>query len=223
AISNVPAAFRLRRWWLVLLALWAASVWLILQEHLEDIGNQSVQIATEGARNMFRMVVLTRSWNASHGGVYVPVTPRTQPNPYLDIKRRDVTTTDGQQINGYCFRVNADTLALKTLDKHTVTIARKAIAGMRLRTKRGRQVAALGKGVRAGVHQGHIWLFSPHAIAGLIAIPSTLAWGAMSLPFCILGDIGAPNVPDKDLKLVADRAVPQTIMRENTFSSPPIQ
>lgn len=82
----------------MLLILWAASVWLILQEHLDDIRNQSVQIATEGARNMFRMVVLTRSWNASHGGVYVPITPRTQPNPYLDLQRRDVTTTDGQHL-----------------------------------------------------------------------------------------------------------------------------
>ena len=98
AIRNAPAVFRLRIWWLVLLTLWAGGVWFILQEHLDDIRNQSVQIATEGARNMFRMVVLTRSWNASHGGVYVPVTPRTQPNPYLDIKRRDVTTTDGQQL-----------------------------------------------------------------------------------------------------------------------------
>lgn len=57
-----------------------------------------MQVATEGARNMFRMVVLTRSWNASHGGVYVPVTPRTLPNPYLDIARRDVTTTDGRSL-----------------------------------------------------------------------------------------------------------------------------
>jgi hypothetical protein len=98
AFHHVPAAFRQRRWWLLLLALWAGGVWLVLQEHLEDIRNQSVQIATEGARNMFRMVVLTRGWNASHGGVYVPVTPHTQPNPYLDIQRRDVTTTDGQQL-----------------------------------------------------------------------------------------------------------------------------
>ena len=95
---RIPAAFRQRRWWIVLLVFWAGSVWLILQMHLDDIRNQSVQIATEGARNMFRMVVLTRSWNASHGGVYVPVTPRTQPNLYLDVKRRDVTTTDGQQL-----------------------------------------------------------------------------------------------------------------------------
>ncbi len=98
AFRNVPAAFRLRRWWFVLLALWAGAVWLVLQEHVEDIRNQSVQVATEGARNMFLMVVLTRGCNASHGVVYVPVTPHTQPNPYLDIQRRDVTTTDGQQL-----------------------------------------------------------------------------------------------------------------------------
>ncbi len=70
----------------------------MLSAHVADIQRQSIQIATEGARNMFRMVVLTRSWNATHGGVYVAVTPRTQPNPYLSVERRDVTTTDGQKL-----------------------------------------------------------------------------------------------------------------------------
>jgi signal transduction histidine kinase len=71
---------------------------MALAVHVADIRTQSIRIATEGARNMFRMVVLTRSWNSSHGGVYVPVTAKTQPNPYLDVKRRDVTTTDGQAL-----------------------------------------------------------------------------------------------------------------------------
>lgn len=91
ADAIVPVVVQQRRWWLVLLALWAAGAWILLDAHVEDIRVQSVQIATEGARNMFRMVVLTRSWNASHGGIYVPVTPKTQPNPYLPIARRDVT------------------------------------------------------------------------------------------------------------------------------------
>lgn len=91
----LPAAIRLRRYWLVFLALWAASVGWSLQSHLKDIELTSVQVATQGARDMFRMVVLTRNWNASHGGVYVPVTPATQPNPYLRHPRRNVTTTDG--------------------------------------------------------------------------------------------------------------------------------
>ena len=98
ADAIVPAVVQQRRWWLVLLALWAAGAWILLEAHVEDIRVQSVQIATESARNMFRMVVLTRSWNASHGGIYVPVTPKTQPNPYLPIARRDVTTNDGQSL-----------------------------------------------------------------------------------------------------------------------------
>ena len=39
-----------------------------------------------------------RIWNASHGGVYVPVTESTQPNPYLRVPHRDVTTTNGQKL-----------------------------------------------------------------------------------------------------------------------------
>lgn len=96
--SAIPAFVRHRPWWLVLLALWAGAVGISLNTHIDDVRRQSIQVATEGARNMFRMVVLTRSWNASHGGVYVPVTDSTQPNPYLHHPRRDVTTTDGQQL-----------------------------------------------------------------------------------------------------------------------------
>ena len=96
--SAVPRLVRQRRWWVLLFLLWGIAVWMALATHIADIRSQSIRIATEGARNMFRMVVLTRSWNSSHGGVYVPVTPQTQPNPYLDVKRRDVTTTDGQAL-----------------------------------------------------------------------------------------------------------------------------
>ncbi|WP_345991874.1 HD domain-containing phosphohydrolase [Sulfurimonas sp. HSL-1716] len=40
-----------------------------------------------------------RSWVSSHGGVYVPITKRTPPNPYLShIKNRDVTTLDNQKL-----------------------------------------------------------------------------------------------------------------------------
>jgi len=40
-----------------------------------------------------------RSWVASHGGVYVPITKKTPPNPYLShIKNRDVYTSVGQHL-----------------------------------------------------------------------------------------------------------------------------
>lgn len=96
--ASLPAVIGQRRWWLLLLAVWAAVVWFTLEVHVADIRAQGIQVATEGARNMFRMVVLTRGWNASHGGVYVPVTPTTQPNPYLDAPNRDISTTDGQTL-----------------------------------------------------------------------------------------------------------------------------
>lgn len=94
----VPALVARRSWWLLLLLVWAAVVGTSLHFHLADLDRQSLDVATEGARNMFRMVVLVRAWNAEHGGVYVPVGPRVQPNQYLEHPRRDLTTTDGQAL-----------------------------------------------------------------------------------------------------------------------------
>ena len=91
----IPRLIQERRWWLLPVVLWGLLVALSLQMQVVRIGEQSIEVALEGARNMFRMVMLTRNWNASHGGVYVPVTPQTQPNRYLEHPRRDVTTTDG--------------------------------------------------------------------------------------------------------------------------------
>lgn len=56
---------------------------------------QTFEIALHEARAFFQEILTTRSWNASHGGVYVPVTSTTKPNPYLDDAARDVITDDG--------------------------------------------------------------------------------------------------------------------------------
>ncbi|CUW41250.1 Putative histidine kinase A, N-terminal [Magnetospirillum sp. XM-1] len=96
--ASVPVLLRDRRRWLLLLLAWAGVMGIAFRTQVADIRSQGLTVATEGARNMFRMVVLTRSWNARHGGVYVPVTPTTQPNPYLVHPRRDITTTDGLEL-----------------------------------------------------------------------------------------------------------------------------
>ena len=97
-LPSIPEFIARRRWWLLPLLLWGLVVASELDDHLDDIRQQSIEVATEGARNMFRMIVLTRAWNAEHGGVYVPVGDKIQPNPYLEHPRRDLTTTDGQQL-----------------------------------------------------------------------------------------------------------------------------
>jgi len=98
AAPRIPRFFAQRRWWLLPLLLWATAVGISLRSHLNDLDRQVVAVATEGARNMFRMIVLTRAWNAEHGGVYVPVSDKISPNPYLEHPRRDLQTTDGQRL-----------------------------------------------------------------------------------------------------------------------------
>jgi len=46
-------------------------------------------------RSFFKEIDTTRLWNSKHGGVYVPITDETIPNPYLDVANRDVTTSAG--------------------------------------------------------------------------------------------------------------------------------
>lgn len=80
--------------YLVVGLLFGASVW----HEFSDIDEHVQSIAQERGGVLFRMIELTRLWNAEHGGVYVPVTPDTQPNPYLKHPRRDLSTQDGQQL-----------------------------------------------------------------------------------------------------------------------------
>lgn len=59
--------------------------------NIHQANSMRTEIAFEGARSFFQQVVLTRSWNALHTRVYVPVSDDTPPNPYLaDFPDRDV-------------------------------------------------------------------------------------------------------------------------------------
>ena len=97
-LNDIPPFIAHRKWWLLPLLVWTLVVGILFINHRNDIDRQSIEVATSGARNMFRMIVLTRAWNAQHGGVYVPITETIKPNPYLNHPRRDITTTDGQQL-----------------------------------------------------------------------------------------------------------------------------
>jgi PAS domain S-box-containing protein len=56
-------------------------------------------IAHETARTGIEKDLLYRYWAAGHGGVYVPVTETTKPNPYLShLKERDITTPSGRRL-----------------------------------------------------------------------------------------------------------------------------
>ncbi len=60
--------------------------------------NDLITELRETARAYFEQILITRLWNAQHGGVYVEVTNKTQPNPYLkDDPERDIVTIDGRK------------------------------------------------------------------------------------------------------------------------------
>lgn len=65
--------------------------WHIFEEYRNTLESASIQAA-----NSFEKDLVYRRWAAGHGGVYVPVTDETPPNPYLaHIKKRDTTSTNG--------------------------------------------------------------------------------------------------------------------------------
>ncbi len=74
-------------WSLLILTSW---LWLS-----QVIRTGTLETARIEARNAFQNDVVYRRWNASHGGVYVPVTKDTQPNTYLKTRHREIQTPDG--------------------------------------------------------------------------------------------------------------------------------
>ncbi len=54
--------------------------------------------ARSQARNSFQQDLLYRRWSAMHGGVYVPVSEHTPPNPHLDVEHREVPHPDGRTL-----------------------------------------------------------------------------------------------------------------------------
>ena len=56
--------------------------------------NEQQKIAFQTAKSFFDQIVISRTWNSMHGGVYVPVTDSTKPNPYLEDLMRDIKIND---------------------------------------------------------------------------------------------------------------------------------
>ncbi|MBS3963180.1 MAG: diguanylate cyclase [Methylomonas sp.] len=75
--------------------LWLLLVTFAFYWQIRETKHHAETIATRQAEMFFDYIVLIKRWNASHGGVYAPITPDNQPNPYLDVPNRDVITTDG--------------------------------------------------------------------------------------------------------------------------------
>ncbi len=76
--------------------VWTLLIAVSLLMNIIQIKQNSHEFAHIQARTAYERDVIYRRWSAGHGGVYVPVTENTQPNPYLNhIPERDLSTPSG--------------------------------------------------------------------------------------------------------------------------------
>ena len=90
---------RLNRHGWLLAAAWTVLVALSLLWNGYHERRGTEQAVLNEARLVFDKDILFRRWNAGHGGVYVPITEETPPNPYLShLPERDITTPSGRRL-----------------------------------------------------------------------------------------------------------------------------
>ena len=85
-----PAPFH----WLFALG-WSIFIAVVCGFILWQTDRNTLALAKVQAITAFERDILYRRWNASHGGVYVPVTETTPPNAYLDVPDREIVA-DGR-------------------------------------------------------------------------------------------------------------------------------
>jgi signal transduction histidine kinase len=82
-----------------LIAIWTVLVAASLLWNLHEVRQTAFELARTEARLSSNKDIAYRLWGAGHGGVYVPATPQTPPNPYLaHIEERDVRTPSGRTL-----------------------------------------------------------------------------------------------------------------------------
>ena len=86
---------RLKHHSLFLVLLWTGCIAASLLWNLYEQREKILKIARNSAQITFENDVLYRRWAAKQGGVYVPASEHTPPNPYLHVPDRDITTSSG--------------------------------------------------------------------------------------------------------------------------------
>jgi len=89
----------LRNYLWTILVLWTVFVGLVLFWSLFQQKRETLEAVRVQARSAFEKDLVYRRWAAMHGGIYVPVTEQTPPNPYLaSIDEQDITTPSGRKL-----------------------------------------------------------------------------------------------------------------------------
>ncbi len=89
---------RMDKYILLLILGWTVIVIVSLSWNSRVTHLNNIEKARIVARSFYDLTIEFRRWGSLHGGVYVPVTDTMQPNPYLTVAERDITTTTGRKL-----------------------------------------------------------------------------------------------------------------------------
>lgn len=88
----------MRRVFVLIPIFWTLFILALAGLTYRDSYTSAWNIAAAQARETLKKDLTYRRWATQHGGVYVPVTEKTPPNPYLDVPERDITTPSGRKL-----------------------------------------------------------------------------------------------------------------------------
>jgi len=72
------------------ICLWLAVLCLSFFWNFHSLLSNQEKLILQTAKTLFDQMIITRSWNSFHNGVYVKVTDQTKPNPYLNDTERNL-------------------------------------------------------------------------------------------------------------------------------------
>ncbi|MHC4323354.1 MAG: PAS domain-containing protein [Planctomycetota bacterium] len=89
----------LRNYLWAIMSLWTVFVSLVLLWSLIQQNRETLEAVRVQAKTAFEKDLAYRRWAAMHGGLYVPATEQTPPNPYLaSVDEREITTPSGRRL-----------------------------------------------------------------------------------------------------------------------------
>jgi hypothetical protein len=96
---TISGTAALRRFVMLALGLWTLLVAALIVNDYREGQAQAVEFALVEANAAYEKDLIYRRWAAGHGGIYVPVTEKTPPNPYLaHVPERDLATPGGRKL-----------------------------------------------------------------------------------------------------------------------------
>jgi diguanylate cyclase (GGDEF)-like protein len=89
----------IKRYVIILGVVWSLAIVVVLFSHFKDDRQHTIDRVLIRAESLLERDILYRDWSAGHGGVYVPVSEKSPPNPHLEfLPGRDVESVDGRQL-----------------------------------------------------------------------------------------------------------------------------